>query len=111
MDFEDFGDLSDREVNAIGTAFLDELQRLTGIKPMVYTDSYSAEELWNRSFSSYPLWVANYEGTKDPETGVWDDWVGSNTLTTAGWTALTVRWIWTISLPRSIVHHGKTRAI
>ena len=76
MDFEDFGDLSDREVNAIGTAFLDELQRLTGIKPMVYTDSYSAEELWNRSFSSYPLWVANYEGTKDPETGVWDDWVG-----------------------------------
>lgn len=76
MDFERFGDLSKEEINRIGLAFVDELQRLTGILPMVYTDSYNAETVWNRSFASYPLWLADYQGTDNPETGVWSDWQG-----------------------------------
>lgn len=42
MDFEKFSGLSREQINSIGLAFLQELERLTGVKPMLYTDAYAA---------------------------------------------------------------------
>lgn len=77
MDFENFSGLSREQVNSIGLAFLQELERLTGVKPMLYTDAYAANEIWQESLSAYPLWVAEY-GPASPEvtSGIWNGWTG-----------------------------------
>lgn len=56
MDFEKFSGLSREQINSIGLAFLQELERLTGVKPMLYTDAYAANEVWQESLGDYPLW-------------------------------------------------------
>ena len=72
MDFEKFSGLSREQINSIGLAFLQELERLTGVKPMLYTDAYAANEVWQESLGDYPLWVAEY-GPESPEvtSGHW----------------------------------------
>lgn len=77
MDFEEFSGLSHTQINAIGKAFLEELESLTGVKPMLYTDAYAANTLWEERFGAYPLWVANYD-VSEPEvtSGIWSGWAG-----------------------------------
>lgn len=77
MDFEKFSGLSREQINSIGLAFLQELERLTGVKPMLYTDAYAANEIWQESLGDYPLWVAEY-GPESPEvtSGHWTGWTG-----------------------------------
>lgn len=77
MDFEEFSGLSHTQINAIGAAFLEELESLTGVKPMLYTDAYAATTLWQARFGAYPLWVANY-GVSEPEVEgeTWNGWAG-----------------------------------
>lgn len=78
MDFESFDGLRSAEVNAIAAAFLEELESRSGVKPVIYTDAYCAETLWDDSLTAYPLWVADYNGGEDddPETGKWKAWGG-----------------------------------
>lgn len=76
MDFESFPGLSNGQVNEIGAAYMETLAGHLGYKPALYTDSFNAQNLWNESFSQYPLWIANY-GVSQPESiGFWDDWSG-----------------------------------
>ncbi|MBS6366674.1 MAG: LysM peptidoglycan-binding domain-containing protein [Clostridiales bacterium] len=77
MDFESFSDLSRSQVNAIGLAFLQELERLTGVRPMLYSDAYHANTVWEEAMGAYPLWAAEY-GPDVPEitSGHWDGWSG-----------------------------------
>ncbi|MCQ4637523.1 hypothetical protein NE619_12370 [Anaerovorax odorimutans] len=76
MDFEQFGDLSKREINAIARAYMEELEKLTGLKPMVYSDASNAQNLWDRRLARYPLWVADYGRDEPYSTGHWRAWEG-----------------------------------
>ena len=77
MDFEDFSGLSVSTVNAIGRAFMEELESLTGYAPLLYTDAYAADSIWDESFGKYPLWAAEY-GPEEPiiEKDYWQGWSG-----------------------------------
>lgn len=69
MDFESFPGLSTQEINAIGLSFMETLGSLLGYDPALYTDSYNAAYLWSSDFSSYPLWVADYNVNQPESTG------------------------------------------
>lgn len=75
VDFEQYGDLSVSELNRIALAFSKTLTAETGVVPLFYTNTYSAENVWSDSLTAYPLWIAEY-GVSRPETGVWDGWAG-----------------------------------
>ncbi len=77
MDFEDFSGLTRSQVNAIGLAFLEELEARTGVTPVLYTDAYAADAVWDAALGAYPLWAANY-GVSQPDvtSGHWRGWSG-----------------------------------
>ena len=66
MDFEEFSGLSRREINEIGTAFMERLHELIYTKPMIYTDAFAADSIWDENFAEYPLWAADY-GAYEPD--------------------------------------------
>ncbi|MDU6360205.1 MAG: LysM peptidoglycan-binding domain-containing protein [Peptostreptococcaceae bacterium] len=76
MDFENFGNLSNNEINAIAKTYLDTLTQLTGITPMLYTDEYNAANLWSSSLNHYPLWIAEYDVITPSSLGPWENWSG-----------------------------------
>ncbi len=77
MDFESFSGLSRAEVNVIGLAFLQELEALTGQTPLLYTDAYAADAVWQSDMGRYPLWAADY-GPEEPDitSDIWAGWTG-----------------------------------
>ncbi len=76
MDFESFGALSKAEINRIALAYLKELRKQTGRKPVIYSDSNNVINTFtDRRLTRYPLWVAAY-GTGRPATGNWDTYAG-----------------------------------
>lgn len=77
MDFESFGSLSVREINAISEAYLDELTALTGKEAVIYSDLSNARSVFSRELAEkYPLWAAQY-GVEEPSAnGKWREWVG-----------------------------------
>lgn len=77
MDFENFSGLTRAQVNAVGLAFLDELETQTGHTPLLYTDSYAANTVWQGAAGRYPLWAAEYgPDTPHVTSGVWAAWAG-----------------------------------
>lgn len=77
MDFENFAGLNSEQINQIGLAFLEELERLTGVTPMIYSSAYSAKTIWSESFARFPLWIADYSSQDDFPSGTpWDTWSG-----------------------------------
>lgn len=78
MDYENFDGLEREDINEIGIAFLEELEALTGITPMIYTDANVAQTIWTDRFSKYPLWIADYTSRDEfpPGITVWDTWTG-----------------------------------
>lgn len=87
MDFENFSDLTNSEINAIARAFMETLEARLGYTPAIYTDVNNIRTLWDSFFYQYPLWVAEY-GVSSPQTiGGWSDWNGfqySDTGSVAG---------------------------
>lgn len=76
MDFEALDGLYEEEASAIAVAFLEEVERLTGVEPIVYSDDYNATYRFDSSVARWPLWAAAY-GPEEPEvTAHWDSWVG-----------------------------------
>lgn len=55
--------------------FLRHVERLSGRKPIIYTDpSFGDEYLTNEKFGQYPLWVADYTDAPQPTIPkVWSD--------------------------------------
>lgn len=76
MDYESFPGLTDQEINEVGSAFMETLTERLGYRPALYTDSYDASELWDPSFSSYPLWIADYDVMAPESIGPWASWDG-----------------------------------
>ena len=76
MDYESFRGLPNSQVNAVAAAFLEELERLTGQLPMVYSDSYNASYVFDKNLSRYPLWAAEYGPDEPDVTANWTAWTG-----------------------------------
>ena len=56
MDFEEFGDLSHKEVREISLRFLRELEERAGVKPVLYSDANNARTVFDDDrFREYPL--------------------------------------------------------
>ncbi|MCP3778823.1 GH25 family lysozyme [Paenibacillus sp. MZ03-122A] len=88
MDYENNpGNLSKTLISAVALAFLLELERLTGRKPIIYTGNAFAAN-FNASLGSYPLWIARYSDTRVPSDTVtwkrWDIWQYSDSGKVAG---------------------------
>lgn len=76
MDYEAFRGLSAAQVNAVAHTFLQTLESLTGQTPLVYSDAYAANEIFDASVARYPLWVADY-GPEEPAVDThWTSWAG-----------------------------------
>lgn len=76
MDFESFPGLDVEEINAIGAAFMETLNDCLGYSPSLYSDTNNTANVWDSSFASYPLWVAEYGPAVPSNTGYWATWDG-----------------------------------
>ncbi|ODA09256.1 GH25 family lysozyme [Paenibacillus polymyxa] len=88
MDYENNpGNLSKTLISAVALAFLLELERITGRKPIIYTGNAFAAN-FNASLGGYPLWIARYSDTRVPSDTVtwkrWDIWQYSDSGKIAG---------------------------
>ncbi|WP_339309714.1 GH25 family lysozyme [Paenibacillus sp. FSL k6-2145] len=75
MDYENNPDgISKAQINIVAKAFLVELERLTGIKPIIYTgNSFAAN--FDIGLSGYDLWIARYSNTRVPDDQpAWKTW-------------------------------------
>lgn len=75
MDFEDFGNLSILEINNISKVFLQTLEQETGSQALVYSNAYSARNIFSQDLAKYPLWVAHYNVNAPSSNGKWKTWV------------------------------------
>lgn len=78
MDYENNpGGISKAQNNIVAKAFLTELERLTGVKPIIYTGNSFAGN-FDMGLSGYDLWIARYSNTKVPDDQpawkTWDIW-------------------------------------
>lgn len=75
LDYENNpGGLSKSLINAIAKAFLEEVERLTTIQPMIYTGNAFAAH-FDTSLSKYSLWIARYSNTRIPDDcTAWKSW-------------------------------------
>ncbi|MHB0864772.1 glycoside hydrolase family 25 protein [Paenibacillus sp. SEL3] len=74
MDYEsNKSNLSKTAITAVAKAFLQEVERLTGVLPIIYT---YPSFIGNFScLSNYPLWIARYHATKAPsDASGWSRW-------------------------------------
>ena len=76
MDFEQFGNLSVQEINEISTIFLETVKTLSGKEVVIYSDASNARDVFNKSLTNYPLWVADYYVSEPVANGKWDTWAG-----------------------------------
>ncbi|MGM1023405.1 MAG: GH25 family lysozyme [Bacillota bacterium] len=74
MDYEsNKSGLSKAAVTAVAEAFLQEVERLTGVRPIVYT--YPSFIGNFTGLSDYPLWIARYSATQVPSgASGWSRW-------------------------------------
>lgn len=76
MDFESFGNLSKSEINSIGLAFLQEVEKLSGKQTILYSNSYTSSNIWEGKNTYYPLWIAEYDVQRPQNSGTWNNWAG-----------------------------------
>lgn len=77
MDFENFGNLTNSEVNEISRVFLNRVQELTKKEMIIYSNTYSARTVFSQELANrYPLWVAQYYVKAPSNNGKWQTWEG-----------------------------------
>ena len=76
LDIEELSGLSSAQASAIASAFLEELESLTGQPPMVYTSAYDASHVLDSSVARWPLWAADYGPSQPHVTANWTSWAG-----------------------------------
>lgn len=76
MDFESFGSLSKQQINNIALNFLERLKKITNMEVLVYSNTYTATNIFSKEIAKYPLWIAQYGVSKPSSNGNWDSWVG-----------------------------------
>ncbi|ASR46798.1 1,4-beta-N-acetylmuramidase [Paenibacillus kribbensis] len=66
--------LTPAQISEVAHAFLDEMEKLTGRQPIVYTGNVFASK-FDPTFSMYKLWVARYSTTQKPTAvPAWNSW-------------------------------------
>ena len=76
MDFESFGYLNRQEINNIALSFLERLKKISNMEVIVYSNTYTATNIFSKELTKYPLWVAQYGVERPSVNGNWDSWVG-----------------------------------
>ncbi len=77
MDFEEFGELSRREIREISMEFLRELEQRTGVRPVIYSDASNAATVFDDDrLREYPLWIAQYGVERPDMENPWRRWSG-----------------------------------
>lgn len=77
MDFEEFGELSHREVREIALQFLRELEERIKVRPVVYSDASNASTVFDDDrLREYPLWIAQYGVVRPDMENPWRKWSG-----------------------------------
>lgn len=76
MDFENFGELSIKEINNIAKIFLEEVEELSGKEVIIYSDAYNARNIFSYELTIYPLWIAEYEVEEPSNNEKWRNWEG-----------------------------------
>ena len=79
MDFEEFGNLSKREINDISREFLRRVKDITKKDLVIYSDLSNAINTFDKDLADkYPLWLAyydNYNRLNNVNTS-WNHWIG-----------------------------------
>ncbi len=71
LDYETFSTTSVAEISEIAVSFMSEVESLSGIECVLYTNASSASSRFNESVSAYGLWIADW-GVSSPSTdNVW----------------------------------------
>ncbi|WP_334075234.1 glycoside hydrolase family 25 protein [Paenibacillus sp. A14] len=74
MDYENNpAGLSRPQINQIARAFLSEVERLIGIRPIIYTGNAFAQQ-FDETLQSYPLWIARYSSAVPYDVPAWKKW-------------------------------------
>lgn len=74
MDYENNpGGLSKAMLNAVAVAFLNEVEKLTGRQPMIYTGNSFAQN-FDSSLGKYPIWIARYSSKVPNDVPAWSKW-------------------------------------
>jgi len=75
MDYENNpNNLSNAGINQVSKAFLAEVERLTGRKPIIYTGN-SFGDIFDASHSAYDVWMARYAASMPPtDNKAWKEW-------------------------------------
>lgn len=77
LDFEDARALNAEQATAVALTFLERVEELTGQKPMIYADHFTASTKLERVTAAYPLWLAQWDVNEPDLTGTpWRDWTG-----------------------------------
>ena len=76
MDFESFGYLNRQEINNIALSFLERLKKISNMEVIVYSNTYTATNIFSKELTKYPLWVAQYGVERPSVNGNWNSWVG-----------------------------------
>lgn len=76
MDFESFGSLGREEINQIALTFMQTVKNVSGKDVIIYSDEYNANNTFNSSLATYPLWVAQYEVSEPTVRNHWSNWAG-----------------------------------
>ncbi|MGL5694487.1 MAG: GH25 family lysozyme, partial [Peptostreptococcaceae bacterium] len=76
LDIEVDGGLSSSSIRKVCKVFLEEVKKLSGLDVVIYSYTSFVKEHFDKSLSTYSLWIAQY-GVKAPsDNGIWDNWVG-----------------------------------
>jgi GH25 family lysozyme M1 (1,4-beta-N-acetylmuramidase) len=91
LDLEVDGGLRPADLNAWAAAWLAEVERLTGRRPIIYTGYYFWQDRMGatRQFAGYRLWLAQYNGKPAPDKvpsawGAWSFWQYTSTGSVPG---------------------------
>ena len=76
MDFESFGNLDKNSINEIALAFISTVENLSKKDAIVYSNAYTATNIFDFRLSKYPLWVAQYEVSSPTVYNNWNYWEG-----------------------------------
>lgn len=77
LDFENVRGLDPEQATAVALAFLERLEELTGQRPMIYADAYTASAKLEDRVSVYPLWLAQWDVAEPSLSGTpWQEWTG-----------------------------------
>jgi GH25 family lysozyme M1 (1,4-beta-N-acetylmuramidase) len=77
LDLEDGSAMGKTTLSTWTRIFCQEMQRLTGAPPIIYTSRSYAQTLLDADIANYPLWVAvpnTTPGQDDFNLGIWSDW-------------------------------------